>query len=98
VPRLLAAERLLNQAAFASAPGTPSPKGVSAMKRFTVLLLPILAGFARAQEPEPPIESNTAALVVFGVLFVLFCIGLVWVIYRNEKKTRARITELSNDD
>lgn len=35
--------------------------------------------------PEPPPESHPIALIVFGVLFVGFCVGIVWLIWRGGK-------------
>lgn len=35
---------------------------------------------------EPPLETNTTALVVFGVLFVGFCVGILWMMWKGSKK------------
>lgn len=35
---------------------------------------------------EPPLQSNTSGLVVFGVLFLGFCVGILWMIWRAGKK------------
>ena len=35
---------------------------------------------------EPPIETNTTGLVVFGVLFVGFCVGILWMMWKGVKK------------
>ena len=57
------------------------------MKRFLPgfiafsLLLP-----AHAQTPEPPVESNTVGTIIFLVLFVGFCAGFVWMVWRNKDK------------
>jgi hypothetical protein len=45
------------------------------------LLLP-----AHAQTPEPPVESNTLSTIIFLVLFVGFCAGFVWMVWRNKNK------------
>ncbi len=45
------------------------------------LLLP-----AHAQTPEPPVESNTVGTIIFLVLFVGFCAGFVWMVWRNKDK------------
>jgi predicted tellurium resistance membrane protein TerC len=49
-----------------------------------------LALAAHAQGPvvEPPVESNTVGTIIFGVLFVGFCIGFVWMIWRNRDKDK----------
>ncbi len=41
---------------------------------------------ARAQAPEPAGEPNTLATAIFLVLFVGFCVGLVWMVWRNKDK------------
>ena len=35
---------------------------------------------------EPPLETNTTGLVVFGVLFVGFCVGILWMMWKGGKK------------
>ncbi len=35
---------------------------------------------------EPPLETNTTGLVVFGVLFVAFCVGMLWMMWKGSKK------------
>lgn len=66
------------------------------MTAFTLLarLLPasvLMALAAAAQavtEPEPPVEQHPIGLAVFALLFIGFCVGMVWMIYRsNSKKT-----------
>lgn len=49
----------------------------------------LCVGAVHAQEAEPPVETSLLTVVVFGVLFLLFCIGVVWFIYSNEKRSRA---------
>jgi len=41
---------------------------------------------AHAQTPEPPVQSNTLATIIFLVLFVGFCAGFVWMVWRNKDK------------
>ncbi len=64
------------------------------MTAFTVLarLLPAgvlmtLAAVAQAvTEPEPPLEQHPIGIAVFALLFVGFCVGMVWMIYRSNSK------------
>ena len=49
------------------------------------LLLLLCAGLAHAQEQEPPLEGNLTAVVIFAVLFVVFCVGLVWFLWKQHK-------------
>ncbi len=42
----------------------------------------------RAQAPEPAVEPNTLATVIFLVLFVGFCAGFVWMVWRNKDKKK----------
>ena len=53
------------------------------------LLLLLCAGLAHAQEQEPPLEGNLTAVVVFAVLFVVFCVGLVWILWKHRKSSAA---------
>ena len=59
------------------------------MKRFLPgfiafsLLLP-----AHAQAPEPPAEFNTLGTIIFVVLFVGFCAGFTWMVWRNKDKEK----------
>ncbi len=65
------------------------PIGKLAMKRFLPgfiafsLLLP-----AHAQAPEPPVESNALGTIIFLVLFVGFCVGFVWMVWRKDKEKK----------
>ncbi len=64
------------------------------MTAFTVLarLLPAgvlmtLAAVAQAvTETEPPLEQHPIGIAVFALLFVGFCVGMVWMIYRSNSK------------
>ena len=65
------------------------PIGKPAMKRF----LPGLIAFslllpAHAQAPEPPVESNALGTIIFLVLFVGFCVGFVWMVWRKDKEKK----------
>jgi hypothetical protein len=60
------------------------------MKRFlTGSIACFLLGSAHAQAPEPAVEPNTLATSIFLVLFVGFCVGFVWMVWRKkDKKTK----------
>ena len=45
---------------------------------------------ARAQAPEPVVEPNTLATAIFLVLFVGFCVGFVWMVWRNKDKNKTK--------
>jgi hypothetical protein len=44
---------------------------------------------ALAIEAEPPVESNLVGTIVI-VLFVGGCVGLAWMIWKNEKKSKQK--------
>jgi len=52
--------------------------------------LGLSAGSAFAQTSsaaEAPVEtSGPLSAIVFGILFVGFCVGVVWMMWRSEKK------------
>ncbi len=48
------------------------------------VMLPLQA--AADVAAEPPLETNTTGLVVFGVLFVGFCVGILWMMWKGGKK------------
>jgi hypothetical protein len=57
------------------------------MKRFLSCLIACLPALAYAQAPaEPPAESNPIGTIIFGVLFVGFCIVFAWMVWRNKSK------------
>ena len=60
------------------------------MKRILsgIALLPYLCAYAQAEILEPAAESNTLGTIIFGVLFVGFCIGFVWMVWRNRDKEK----------
>ena len=60
------------------------------MKRFLAgSIASHLLASARAQAPEPAVEPNTLATVAFLVLFVGFCVGFAWMVWRKkDKKTK----------
>ena len=53
-----------------------------------IAILAFLSAHAQNQAAEPPAESNTVGLIVFGVLFVGFCLGFVWMVWRNKDKDK----------
>jgi hypothetical protein len=64
---------------------------ISAMSSL-LLSLALSFAFALAQaqtsEGEPPLEENKLGVVIFAVLFFGFCIGIVWYIWKAEKKKK----------
>jgi len=59
------------------------------MKRFLAgSISSFLFASAHAQAPEPAAESNTLATVVFLVLFVGFCLGFAWMVWRKKDKEK----------
>ena len=55
---------------------------------FSAILNFVLIGsaFAQGATPEEPIaQSNGYATIIFIVLFVGFCVGIVWMIMRGSK-------------
>jgi hypothetical protein len=59
-----------------------------AMKRFLpgLLALPLSAFALNEPPPEPPLESNPVGTIIFVVLFVGFCAGFAWMVWRNKGK------------
>ena len=57
------------------------------MKRFLVALLALpLAALAQSQAaPEPPLEAHPVGTIVFVVLFVGFCVGFAWMVWRKKE-------------
>jgi nitrate reductase NapE component len=43
---------------------------------------------AHAQAQEPAVEPNTLATAIFLVLFVGFCAGFAWMVWRNKDKKK----------
>ena len=55
------------------------------MKRFLAgSIASFLFASAHAQSPEPALEPNTVATLIFLGLFAAFCVGFVWMIWRNK--------------
>ena len=51
-------------------------------------LLPYVCAHAQTQALEPAAEFNTLGTIIFGVLFVGFCVGFVWMVWRNRDKEK----------
>lgn len=45
----------------------------------------VYAQTAAANAPEEPVASPMG-LIIFGVLFVGFCVGFIWMVYSADKK------------
>jgi len=61
------------------------------MKRFLAgSIASLLLASAHAQAPEPAVEPNTLATAIFLVLFVGFCAGFVWMVWRNKDKKKEK--------
>ena len=48
----------------------------------------LLCATAHAEALEPPIESSPLATIAFIVLFVGFCVGFAWMVWRNKGKKK----------
>ena len=61
------------------------------MKRFLAgAIASFLFASAYAQTPEPAVEPNTLATAIFLVLFVGFCVGFAWMVWRNKDKDKKK--------
>ena len=62
------------------------------MARFLAHLLPLLvlgSAYAMDVKDAPPPESvNWIGIVVFLGLFLGMCVGFIWLVWRNDKKTK----------
>ncbi len=62
------------------------------MARFLAHLLPMLmltsAYAADIQDAPMPESINWVGIIVFLVIFVGGSVGFIWMIYRNDKKTK----------
>jgi len=69
----------------------PLPMEECAMKRFLAALIafsPLASAYAQAT--EPPLESHPLGTIVFVVLFVGFCVGFAWMVWRNRDKKEGK--------
>jgi hypothetical protein len=58
------------------------------MKRFLAGLAALFAFahvFAADAPAEPPLEPHPMATIVFVLLFVGFCVGFVWMVWRKKE-------------
>jgi hypothetical protein len=62
------------------------------MARVLSALSLFLVSFAALAEiaPEPPAQGNTMGFILFGVLFLVMCVGFVWLVIWNDKKQKAK--------
>ena len=62
------------------------------MKRIlsTWIALSPLSAHAQTPAVEPSVDFNPVGTIIFGVLFVGFCIGFVWMVWRNRDKDKKK--------
>lgn len=63
---------------------------------FSVLTLMLAwsGAFAEIAPAAAPAEQgNTMGFILFGLLFVLMCVGFVWLVVWNDKKQKAKDAE-----
>lgn len=54
-----------------------------------LLFLPLYSTYAVTSAENPPAESSgLMGTIIFGIIFFGFCIGFVWMVWRNEKKQK----------
>ncbi len=62
------------------------------MARFLAPLLPLLmltsAYAIDVQDPPIPESINWVGIIIFLVLFIGGSVGFIWMVYRNDKKTK----------
>ncbi len=62
------------------------------MTRFLAHLLPLLvlssAYAADVQDAPPPESINWIGITIFLVIFVGGCVAFIWMVWRNDKKTK----------
>ena len=62
------------------------------MARFLAPLLPLLmltSAYAMdVQDPPIPESINWVGIIIFLVLFIGGSVGFIWMVYRNDKKTK----------
>lgn len=64
------------------------------MTRFFTAVISILltvSAYAQGAAPEEPIQAASGyATVIFIVLFIGFCVGIVWMMMRSGKKEKTQ--------
>jgi hypothetical protein len=62
------------------------------MKRFLAgsIAFFLFASAHAVEVPEPTIEPNNFATAVFLVLFVGFCVGFAWMVWRKKDDKRTK--------
>lgn len=54
-----------------------------------LLFLPLCSAYAVTSTENPPAEtSSSMGVIIFGILFFGFCVGFIWMIWRQEKKNK----------
>lgn len=48
---------------------------------------------AAANAPENEATASPLGVIIFGVIFVGFCVGFMWMIYANDKKKKQGDTQ-----
>jgi hypothetical protein len=83
-------ERIPMHASFKSAAAHPIAAAASSgLARVCGFFLALPFSLAHADAvPEPPLEENKLGMSVFALLFVGFCVGLVWYVWRNERRAK----------
>lgn len=61
---------------------------LSAWIALSLLLLLSLSAHAQTPAAEPPADTNPVGMIIFAVLFFGFCIGFVWMVWRNRNKEK----------
>lgn len=56
--------------------------------RLFVFLSTCYAFGVQAADTPPAESSGSMGTIIFGILFLGFCIGFVWLVWRNEKKQK----------
>ena len=74
----------MNTFRSAAVPAAASATFPATLASAAALLVPLQA--LADVSAEQPIETNTTGLAVFGVLFVGFCVGILWMMWKGGKK------------
>ncbi len=65
----------------------PAVPALALLLAFLFMSLPV----AQAQTAPPPLEETAGPMgaVIFGILFVLFCVGFAWMVWRGDKTKKS---------